>query len=343
MAAAAFHRLLLTRSARVGLPAVQRTSPVEVVKRGSCSLVLAEKTQADFNCIAAAQQFNLPVDLLVAGPISSSLLSLYRRCFGLRRVLRCTDSSLSHLPADATSSLLFHLFKTLNPSYLCAAAGSLGKDVMPRFAAMVDVQPVTDVVQIKSPSEFVRAIYSGALLQTLRCKQNPKIITFTASAFSPVSLTEEECPEEIINFQGDTKIECIGEDIRDETIPELGTAKIVVAGGRGFRCKEDFHALLEPLRKKLNASLGATRAAVDLGFVSNDFQIGQSGQCVSADIYFAFGLSGAPQHSAGMKNSKCIVAVNKDPNAAIFKISDYYLVDDIYKIIPELTNKIKQQ
>ncbi|KAL8446824.1 hypothetical protein Emag_004585 [Eimeria magna] len=259
------------------------------------------------------------VDLVVAGPVEEDLFSRYRQTVGVRRVLRCTDNSLSHLPSDATASLLVHLSKTENPSYICAASSS-GDDV------------------------FMRPVYAGNALQTLRIRESPKVLTFRASAFSPAPTSPDLlCPIEEIIFQSNTRVDVISEDLQDPEKPQIGTARRVISGGRGIRTKADFDRLLEPLRKKLGAAVGATRAAVDLGFAPNDFQVGQTGKVVAPDLYIAVGLSGAIQHVAGMSSSKVIVAVNKDPEAPIFQVCDFYLVGDLYKIIPELTEKLKEQ
>ncbi|KAL8274667.1 hypothetical protein Esti_001382 [Eimeria stiedai] len=277
--------------------------------RCTCSLVLADRTPADLTCIAAAQQFKLPVDLVVAGPVEEGLLSRYRHTVGVRRVLRCTDSLLAHLPADATASLLVHLNKTEKPSYICATSSSVGKDVLPRVGGLLDVQPVTDVVE--GAEVFVRPVYAGKALQTLRVRENPKVLTFRAAAFAPApSSPDLLCPVEEILFQPNTQV------VRPQPLRFR-----VIAAGRGIRTKADFERLLEPLRKKLGAAVGATRAVVDLGFVPSDSQVGQTGKVIAPDLYIAVGLSGAIQHVAGMRSAKVIVAVNKDPDAPIFQVS----------------------
>ncbi|XP_026192413.1 uncharacterized protein LOC34617906 [Cyclospora cayetanensis] len=250
---------------------------------------------------------------------------------------------------------------------LCAVAGTAGKDILPRLGALLDIQPITDVVRIQDFNTFTRPIYAGNALQTVQCQQHPRVRRWKKGA-----VFCKEAPRKIFqrprgkagakpasdcattHSSGGSSHACSGrcvsaaqnfveEILQDSTKPQLGSAQIVVSGGRGFRCREDFVGLLEPLREKLGAALGATRAAVDLGFVSNDLQVGQTGKIVAPNLYMAFGLSGASQHVAGMRGAKAIVAVNKDPEAPIFKICDFYLVGDIYKVLPELTEKIRPQ
>ncbi|KAL8424631.1 hypothetical protein Efla_004254 [Eimeria flavescens] len=313
--------------------------------RCTCSLVLAERSPVDFTSIAAAQQFKLPVDLVVAGPVDEALLSRYRRTAGVRRVLQCTHSSLKHLPADATAAFLLHLNTREKPEVICAASGTVGKDVLPRLGGLLDVQPVTDVVAVQaSRNVFTRPVYAGNALQTLRARGSPKVLTFRAAAFSPAPVSRSDpCPLENVEFEASTRVTLISEDLEDPNKPQLSTAAVVVSGGRGIRTKADFHKLLGPLRKKLGAALGATRAVVDLEFVPNDLQVGQTGKIVAPKLYVAVGLSGAVQHLAGMRSAKVVVAINKDADAPICKASDFYLVGDLYKIIPELTEKLQQQ
>jgi len=221
---------------------------------------------------------------------------------------------------------------------IVAPATSTGKNLLPRVAALLDVMLISDIVDVVSPDTFRRPTYAGNAIETVQSADRIKVITVRASAFPPSAThglkTVTVAPTET------TLSRIVSEDAQKATGPELGSARIVVSGGRAFGSKEQFGALLTPLAQKLEAAIGASRAAVDSGYAANDLQVGQTGKIVAPDLYIAIGISGAIQHLAGMKSSKLIVAINSDPNAPIFSVADYGLVGDLFTLVPELTEKL---
>ncbi|MBN9306531.1 MAG: electron transfer flavoprotein subunit alpha [Devosia sp. 67-54] len=221
---------------------------------------------------------------------------------------------------------------------IVAPATSTGKNLLPRLAALLDVMLISDVVEVLAPDIFKRPTYAGSAIETVQSADARRIVTVRASAFPPTSLAGVTT---ITLSPADTTLSrLVSEDAQISDRPELGSAKIVVSGGRAFGSKETFDALLGPLAAKLDAAIGASRAAVDAGYAANDLQVGQTGKIVAPDLYIAIGISGAIQHLAGMKSSKLIVAINSDPQAPIFSIADYGLVGDLFALVPELTSKL---
>ena len=218
---------------------------------------------------------------------------------------------------------------------IVAPATSTGKNLMPRVAALLDVMLISDIVEVVAPNIFKRPTYAGAAIETVQSHDAKKVITVRASAFPPTPLDDIKVID--LGPSKSTWSKIVSEELRTSDRPELSSASVVVSGGRAFGSKEKFDALLLPLAEKLNAAIGASRAAVDSGYAANDFQVGQTGKVVAPDLYVAIGISGAIQHLAGMKSSKLIVAINSDPQAPIFAIADYGLVGDLFALVPELT------
>jgi len=246
-----------------------------------------------------------------------------------------------NLPSPALAEPLAAMIVTLAPAYdaIVAPATSTGKNVLPRVAALLDVMQVSDVIEVLSPDTFRRPTYAGNAIETVQSSDRIRVLTIRASAFAPTALDGiEVIVLPAITDPGLSRFVSNAAEKSDR--PELGSAKIVVSGGRAFGSKEKFDALLVPLAAKLNAAIGASRAAVDAGYAANDLQVGQTGKIVAPDLYIACGISGAIQHLAGMKDSKVIVAINSDPAAPIFAVADYGLVGDLFTLLPELTEKL---
>jgi electron transfer flavoprotein alpha subunit len=250
------------------------------------------------------------------------------------------DVHVLHVAPNALAEPLADAIVALAPRYdaIVAAATSTGKNVLPRVAALLDVMVISDIIEVVSPDTFQRPTYAGNAIETVQADGSKLVITVRASAFpaTPLDgLTQVEA-----NISGTALSRVISEKAQASDRPELGSARVVVSGGRAFGSKEKFDALLGPLANKLDAAMGASRAAVDAGYAANDLQVGQTGRIVAPDLYIAAGISGAIQHLAGMKASKVIVAINTDPQAPIFSVADYGLVGDIFTVLPELTSKL---
>ncbi|UJW86544.1 FAD-binding protein [Devosia sp. SL43] len=277
------------------------------------------------------------VTVLVAGEGVGTAASEAATLAGVSKVLRADGASLAHGLAEATAELIVGVA----PGFACIAAPSTPsiKNVLPRAAALLDAMVVTDVVRVIDSETFERPIYAGNALQTVRSGDGVKVLTLRTSAFSPVA-DQPAAPVESVVAPSDRGLSrWLSEQTVASERPDLASARVVVSGGRGVGSAENF-ALLETLADKLGAAIGASRAAVDAGYVGNDLQVGQTGKVVAPDIYFAIGISGAIQHLAGMKDSKVIVAINKDSEAPIFQMADFGLVGDLFDVLPELVGKL---
>jgi electron transfer flavoprotein alpha subunit len=256
-------------------------------------------------------------------------------------VLLADDVAYEHGLAENVAPLVVKLAE--HYSQLLAAATTFGKNLMPRVAALLDVMQVSDISAVVSPDTFVRPIYAGNALATVQSKDPVKVITVRGTAFPPVEARGGSATIEPVETTGATGLsEFVGAELSKSERPELTSARVIVSGGRGMQSGENFH-LLEKVADKLGAAVGASRAAVDAGFVPNDYQVGQTGKIVAPELYIAVGISGAIQHLAGMKDSKVIVAINKDEEAPIFQIADYGLVGDLFKILPELADELERR
>jgi len=307
-------------------------------------LVLAEHDQqsvkkATLNTVAAAKKIGGDIHVLVAGHNAGAAAKAAAQIAGVAKVLHADAPHLGEFLAENVAALVVSLAKGY--THVLAPATSTGKDVMPRAAALLDVQQVSEIVAIESADTFVRPIYAGNALATVKSSDAIKMITVRITGFDAVAATGGAAPVESVAAPADTGLSAfVGREVQKSERPELTSARIVVSGGRGMGSGENFK-LLEPLADKLNAAMGASRAAVDAGFVPNDWQVGQTGKIVAPELYIAVGISGAIQHLAGMKDSRVIVAINKDEEAPIFQVADYGIVGDLFKIVPELVQALK--
>lgn len=301
-------------------------------------LVLAEhdnKTLSETTArtLACAQQIGASIHILVAGKDCRAVAEDAAALSRVEKILLADDALYQHALAEPLAELIL----VLAPIYdaILAPATAKGKNVLPRVAAKRDVPQISDIVAVETPEIFLRPIYAGNALQRVEAKGFQKIITVRASAFRPVAKADVAAPIETIAAARDPGLSVFQNEVlsRSER-PELTAARIVVSGGRGLGSKENF-ALIERIADRLGAGVGASRAAVDAGFVPNDYQVGQTGKIVAPELYIAIGISGAIQHLAGMKDSKLVVAINKDENAPIFAIADYGVVGDLFEVLPE--------
>ncbi len=310
------------------------------------SLVLVDHDGAlirkpTLSAIAAAARLGGEVDLLVAGAGVEAVAAAAARLPGVAKVLVADTPVLAHALAEPLAALL----QQLAPGYthLIAPATAMGKNVMPRLGALLDVQPVSEVAGIVDHDTFVRPIYAGNALATVRSSDPVKVLTIRAASFDPVADTGGAATIEPVSVVPDPgRSRFVSREIAKSERPELTAARIVVSGGRGLGSEENFR-LIEAVADRLGAAVGASRAAVDAGFVSNDCQVGQTGKIVAPELYIAVGISGAIQHLAGMKDSKVIVAINKDEEAPIFQVADYGLVADLFTALPELAAELDKR
>lgn len=297
---------------------------------------------ASLSTITAATQIGEPVTAIVFGSNGDSVAEAVAKTEGVSKVLVAKDSEYDHYLAEKVSPLLKKIIEDQKFTHFLTAGSSIGKSVLPRLGALLDVQPVSEIVKVVDPTTFVRPIYAGNALATVKSKDSIILASVRASAFPPAEIGGATAPVEQVteSVEFGNSAQFVSEQIVKSERPELGLATRVVSGGRGLKNKEMFDQLIDPLATKLNAAIGASRAAVDSGFCDNSLQVGQTGKIVAPDLYIAVGISGAIQHLAGMKDSKVIVAINKDANAPIFNVADVGLVGDLNEVIPELTNKL---
>ncbi len=295
---------------------------------------------ATLNTVTAALRLDPQVHVLVAGSGCRPVAEAAAKVTGVAQVLLADAPQLKDLLPENLAPLIARLAPGY--SHVLAPATTFGKNVMPRAAALLDVAQVSDIVAIESPDTFVRPIYAGNALATVQATDPVKIITVRTTAFEAAPREGGAAPIEAVEAPPEAGLSrLLGQELTRSARPELTAARVVVAGGRGLGSAENFMKLLEPLAEKLNAAIGASRAAVDAGFVPNDYQVGQTGKVVAPELYIAVGISGAIQHLAGMKDSKVIVAINKDMDAPIFQVADYGLVADIFQAVPELVKELE--
>jgi electron transfer flavoprotein alpha subunit len=308
-------------------------------------LLLAEHDNAALSpalakAMSAARALGGSVDILVAGSGARPVAEAAARLDGVSKVLLADASQLGHQLAEEVAALIVSLM----PAYDVAVAASTasGKNVMPRVAALLDVMQVSDVVKVVSPDTFERPIYAGNAIQTVQSADAKKVLTIRTTAFpavaeggpAPIETVQVPAPVGLSSFEK--------AEVQKSDRPELTAAKVVISGGRGLQSGENFKKYIEPVADRLGAAVGASRAAVDAGYMPNDYQVGQTGKVVAPELYIAVGISGAIQHLAGMKDSKVIVAINKDGEAPIFQVADFGLVADLFQVLPELKAELEK-
>ncbi|WP_180093702.1 MULTISPECIES: FAD-binding protein [unclassified Acinetobacter] len=307
-------------------------------------LVIAEHDNkalngATLNVVAAAQKIGGDITVLVAGSGAQAVADQAAKVAGVSKVLLADDAAYANQLAENVAKLVASI--GAGYTHILAASTTTGKNVLPRAAALLDVSMITDIITVEGPKTFKRPIYAGNAIATVESGESVVVATVRGTAFDAVASEGGSAAVEAVASTGDAGIsKFVSEEIVKSERPELTAARIVVSGGRGVGSGENYHTVLDPLADKLGAAQGASRAAVDAGFVPNDMQVGQTGKIVAPDLYIAVGISGAIQHLAGMKESKVIVAINKDEEAPINSVADYWLVGDLNTVVPELVSKI---
>jgi electron transfer flavoprotein alpha subunit len=306
-------------------------------------LVIAEHDNnslkgATLNTVTAATSLSGDVAILVAGSNIDAVVSECQTIDNVSKILKCDSETYVNAIAEDLSSLV--LANCDGFTHILAPASTFGKNLMPRISAKLDSQQISDIISVESDDTFKRPIYAGSCIATVKSNDSVKVITVRSTAFDAITKNNSGVDVQEINDEGSSNIsKFVGEELAQSDRPELTAANIVISGGRGMQSGDNFH-LLDSIADKLGAAVGASRAAVDAGFVPNDYQVGQTGKIVAPDLYIAVGISGAIQHLAGMKDSKVIVAINKDEDAPIFQVADYGLVADLFNALPELESAL---
>nr|ACO09599.1 Electron transfer flavoprotein subunit alpha, mitochondrial precursor [Osmerus mordax] len=318
-----------------------------LLQRFQSTLVVVEHnndklTPITLSAITAANKLGGEVSCLVAGTNCAKVVEDIAKVQGVKKVLVAQhDAYKGFLPEELTPLILATQLQ-FSFTHICAGASAFGKNLLPRVAAKLDVAPISDIIEIKTPDTFVRTIYAGNALCTIKCNEKVKVFTVRGTSFEPAATEGGSASTEEVSASSSAGLsEWIEQSLTKSDRPELASAKVVVSGGRGLKSGDNFK-LLYDLADQMNAAVGASRAAVDAGFVPNDMQVGQTGKIVAPELYIAVGISGAIQHLAGMKDSKTIVAINKDPEAPIFQVADYGLVADLFKAVPEMTAALQK-
>ena len=291
--------------------------------------------------LTAAKALGQPVHVLVAGKNCRAVAEAAAKLDGVTKVLLADSAGYEHMLAEPVAALIHSLAGGYDA--IIAPATTTGKNIMPRVAALLDVMQVSDIVKVIAPDTFERLIYAGNAMQTVRSKDKTKVITVRTSTFQATGAGGTAPIEEAAAAADPGVSSFVGEELSKSERPELTSAKIIISGGRAMQSRENFTKYIEPVADKLGAAVGASRAAVDAGYAPNDWQVGQTGKVVAPELYIAVGISGAIQHLAGMKDSKVIVAINKDEEAPIFQVADYGLVADLFQALPELGNELAKK
>ncbi|UXJ50203.1 electron transfer flavoprotein subunit alpha/FixB family protein [Pseudomonas citronellolis] len=305
-------------------------------------LVIAEHDNAALkaatrNALTAALQMAQDVHLLVAGSDCGAVAEQGARLLGVSKVLLADSPAHAHASAENLAAQVLAIAGQY--SHVVTAASASGKSFMPRVAALLDSAQISDVVAVEAPDTFVRPIYAGNALATVQSVDAVKVVTIRTTGFDAAADGGNAVIESVTAVEGVASVRFVGQEVTKSSRPELTSARVVVSGGRGMGSGENF-VLLEGLADKLGGAVGASRAAVDAGFMPNDYQVGQTGKIVAPELYVAVGISGAIQHLAGMKDSKVIVAINKDPEAPIFQVADYGLVADLFEAVPQMSGSL---
>ncbi|WP_454655555.1 electron transfer flavoprotein subunit alpha/FixB family protein [Bosea beijingensis] len=303
------------------------------------TLLIAEHDNASIKdatakALTAAAKLGAPVHILVAGQGAKGAADAAAKLAGVEKVLLADDAAYSHALAEPLAALIVKLAS--NYDAIVAPSTTTGKNVLPRVAALLDVMQVSDVSGIVSPDTFERPVYAGNAIQTVQSTDAKKLLTIRTASFAAAGEGGSATVESVSAAENPGTSSFKGEEVAKSDRPELASAKIIISGGRALASAENFGKVIEPVADKLGAAMGASRAAVDAGYAPNDWQVGQTGKVVAPELYIAVGISGAIQHLAGMKDSKVIVAINKDEEAPIFQIADYGLVGDLFTVLPEL-------
>lgn len=298
----------------------------------------ASVKDATLAAVTAASQLG-EVHLLVAGEGCAAVAEQAAKIAGVGKVHVADDAAYGHALAENIAPLVVELMG--HHDAFVVPATTTGKNVAPRVAALLDVMQISDILSVESEDTFTRPIYAGNAIATVQSKDAKKVITVRGTAFEKAAMEGGSGTIEAVSTTGDKGLSSfVSQEIAKSERPELTSAKVIVSGGRALGSGDQFHALIDPLADKLGAAVGASRAAVDAGYAPNDYQVGQTGKIVAPEVYIAIGISGAIQHLAGMKDSKTIIAINKDEDAPIFQVADYGLVGDLFKVVPELTEKL---
>ncbi len=307
------------------------------------TLLLAEHDNkslkdATTKALTAAKAIGGDIHVLVAGKDCKAAADAAAKLDGVKKVLLADAPAYEHMLAEPVAALVVSL--AADYDIFIAPATTTGKNVMPRVAALIDVMQISDIIKVVAPDTFERPIYAGNAIQTVKSNDAKKVITVRTSTFQAAG-EGGSAPVETVTAAADPGLSSfVGEELSKSDRPELTSAKIIISGGRAMQSRENFTKYIEPVADKLGAAMGASRAAVDAGYAPNDWQVGQTGKVVAPDLYIAVGISGAIQHLAGMKDSKVIVAINKDEEAPIFQVADYGLVADLYQALPELAAEL---
>ena len=307
------------------------------------TLFFIEHTNGQLNdqslkAVSGAKEFGEDLHVLIAGNNIDETVTQASKIEGVSKVIHLDSSEFDNILAEKLTSAIFDMSGDYN--FFASAATTTGKNVMPRLAAKLDVSQISEIVGVESADTFIRTIYAGNAIATVQSSDTKKVLTIRPTAFQASNIGDSSC--EILKISPEnipTVSEFVGEELTKSDRPELTSAKTIISGGRGMQNGENFE-LLDKVAAKLNAAVGASRAAVDAGFVPNDYQVGQTGKVVAPELYIAVGISGAIQHLAGMKDSKIIVAINKDEEAPIFDVADYGLVADLFQVLPELESAL---
>lgn len=309
-------------------------------------LVIAEHDNSQIksgtlNTVTAAQKLGSDVHLLVAGAGCAAAADAAKQIAGVSKVLLADAAALAHPLAENLTPLVVDLAKQY--SHVLAPATTFGKNLLPRVAALLDVAQISEITAVESADTFVRPVYAGNVMATVQSSDPIKVITVRTTAFEAAAVSGGAAAVEAVSGAADAGLSSfVSQELTVSDRPELAAAKIVVSGGRALGSAEQFKAVIEPLADKLGAAVGASRAAVDAGYAPNDYQVGQTGKVVAPQLYVAVGISGAIQHLAGMKDSKVIVAINKDEEAPIFQVADYGIVGDLFSVLPELMTELSK-